>query len=154
MNPVASVSVKPSGCTNLKLRQLMRGVARLYDAELAKTGLKTTQYSLLTCLAKLGPMRPADLAGVLKIEASTLTRNLQPIVKAGWAVSSAGADGRSRSIALTEAGRDKRQQAQRFWKAAQDQLNQTLGVGRVMALHQLIDECLPLLCTEPGDVDG
>jgi hypothetical protein len=31
-------AVKPQGCTNLKLRQLMRRVAQLYDAEVGKTG--------------------------------------------------------------------------------------------------------------------
>jgi hypothetical protein len=35
-------AVKPQGCTNLKLRQLMRRVAQHYDAEVGKTGLKGT----------------------------------------------------------------------------------------------------------------
>ncbi|MDB5849480.1 MAG: MarR family transcriptional regulator [Rhodoferax sp.] len=139
---------RPYGCTNLKLRQLMRRVAQHYDVELARSGLKTTQYSLLTCLAKLGPQRPADLAAVLKIDASTLTRNLAPIVAAGWAVQSAGPDGRSRTVTLTEAGREKRLQAQRHWKAAQDGLNATLGMARVAALHQLVDESMALLSAE------
>ena len=30
---------KPQGCTNLKLRQLMRRVAQHYDAQMGKTGL-------------------------------------------------------------------------------------------------------------------
>jgi hypothetical protein len=30
------IAVKPQGCTNLKLRQLMRRVAQLYDAEVAR----------------------------------------------------------------------------------------------------------------------
>ena len=78
MNPVATVPVKPQGCTNLKLRQLMRRVAQHYDAEMAQAGLKTTQYSLLTYVLKLGPVRPGDVAAGLKMEASTLTRNLKP----------------------------------------------------------------------------
>ena len=57
----------------------------------------------------------------------------------------AGTDGRSRSIRITEAGRDKRTEAQRRWKAAQLALNQTLGVERVVALHALIQESLALL---------
>lgn len=141
---------RPNGCTNLKLRQLMRRVAQHYDAELAKSGLKTTQYSLLTCLDKLGPQRPADLAGVLKVDASTLTRNLALIVAAGWAVQSAGPDGRSRTVTLTEAGREKRLQAQRHWKAAQLGLNAMLGNERVAALHLLVDESLALLAAEEG----
>ena len=52
-------AVKPQGCTNLKLRQLMRRVATHYDAEVGKTGLKGTQYSLLSYVVKLGPVRPA-----------------------------------------------------------------------------------------------
>ena len=77
-------AVKPQGCTNMKLRQLMRRVAQRYDAEVGKTGLKGTQYSLLSHVLKLGPVRPGDLARAMKIDASTLTRNLRPLIDAGW----------------------------------------------------------------------
>ena len=43
-------AVKPQGCTNMKLRQLMRRVAQRYDAEVGKTGLRGTQYSLLSLI--------------------------------------------------------------------------------------------------------
>jgi DNA-binding MarR family transcriptional regulator len=138
-------AVKPQGCTNLKLRQLMRRVARHYDAELGKTGLKTTQYSLLSYALKLGPIRPGDLAREMKMEPSTLTRNLRPLVDAGWLRLEAGADARSRLVSITDAGREKRQEAQRRWRAAQEGINAALGVPRVLALHALIDECLDLL---------
>ena len=42
-----ATAVKPQGCTNMKLRQLMRRVTQHYDAEVGKTGLKGTQYSLM-----------------------------------------------------------------------------------------------------------
>jgi len=106
-------AVKPQGCTNLKLRQLMRRVAQLYDAEVGKTGLRGTQYSLLSYVAKLGPVRPVDLAGVMKVDASTLTRNLRPLMAAGYVTLDAGPDARSRLVNITQAGRDKRQEAQR-----------------------------------------
>ena len=77
-------AVKPQGCTNFKLRQLMRRVAQHYDAEVGKCGLKTTQYSLLSHAISLGPVRPVDLATAMKVDASTLTRNLRPLVDAGW----------------------------------------------------------------------
>ena len=76
--------VKPQGCTNIKLRQLMRRVAQHYDAEVGKTGLKGTQYSLLSYVVKLVPIRPGDLAREMKIGPSTLTRNLRPLIDAGW----------------------------------------------------------------------
>jgi DNA-binding MarR family transcriptional regulator len=149
MKPVASVPapalLKPQGCTNLQLRQLMRRVSQHYDLEMARIGLKTTQYSLLSYVVKLGPIRPGDLALAMKMEASTLTRNLKPLITAGWVELAAGADGRSRLVTATVAGRDKRTEAQRRWKVAQESLNQTLGVQRVIALHTLINESLELL---------
>ena len=100
--------VLPQGCTNFKLRQLMRRVANHYDAEMAKCGLKTTQYSLLSHVLKLGPIRPGDLATEMKMDASTLTRNLRPLVDAGWVTLKTGTDARSRLVHITDAGRDKR----------------------------------------------
>jgi DNA-binding MarR family transcriptional regulator len=138
-------AVKPQGCTNLKLRQLMRRVAQHYDAEVGKTGLKTTQYSLLSHVVKLGPVRPGDLARQMKVDASTLTRNLRPLIDAGWLELGPGADGRSRLVSVTDIGREKRQEAQRRWRVAQENLNQALGPRRVVQLHALIDECLYLL---------
>lgn len=138
-------AVKPQGCTNMKLRQLMRRVAQRYDAEVGKTGLKGTQYSLLSHVLRLGPVRPGDLARAMTIDASTLTRNLRPLIDGGWVTLEAGADGRSRLVNITPAGRDKRQEAQRRWRVAQESINQTLGRQRVLALHALIDESMDLL---------
>jgi len=147
-------AVKPQGCTNLKLRQLMRRVAQHYDAEVGKTGLKGTQYSLLSYVAKLGPVRPADLAREMKIDASTLSRNLRPLIDAGWVAMGPGADGRSRLVSVTDEGREKRQEAQRRWRVAQEAINDIVGSRRVVQLHALIDECLELLSPLPeGDTD-
>ena len=136
---------RPQGCTNFKLRQLVRRVSHLYDAEVGKAGLKTTQYSLLSHVLKLGPIRPGDLATAMTMDASTLTRNLKPMLAAGWLEVSAGDDGRSRLVHITDAGRDKRAEAQRYWKAAQERLNQVLGVERVRAIHALVDDSLERL---------
>jgi DNA-binding MarR family transcriptional regulator len=137
------------GCTSFRLRQLNRVVAQHYDAEVGKCGLKTTQYSLLSHVMHMEPVRPGDLAQAMRMDASTLTRNLKPLVDAGWLSLQAGADARSRLVSLTPAGRDKRQQAQRHWKQAQLQLNARLGEPRVAALHALIDDCLQQL--SPGE---
>jgi DNA-binding MarR family transcriptional regulator len=135
-------TTKPQGCSNAKLRQLTRRVSQHYDHEMAKIGLKTTQYSLLSQVVHSGPIRPGDLAKAMVLDASTLTRNLKPLVAAGWLTVGAGTDDRSHLVAVTQAGRDKRAEAQRRWKAAQESLNELLGVERVLALHDLIDGSL------------
>ncbi len=152
--PIAS-SPALRGCTNFKLRQITRAVTRRYDAAVAGAGLKTTQYSLLSHIAALGPVRPSDLAAHMNLELSTLSRNLQPLVAQGWVLLGPGPDARTRLVSLTDAGRAKRTEAQHLWKQAQLQLNETLGEARVAQLHQLIEESLALLGAEDeGDGDA
>ena len=136
---------QPQGCTNFQLRQLMRRVAQHYDLEMSHAGLKTTQYSLLSHVLKLGPVRLGELAVTMTMEPSTLTRNLKPLLAAGWVEQMPDADGRSRRVTITAAGRLKRAKAQRCWKAAQASLNQKLGTERVVSLHMLMHESLELL---------
>jgi DNA-binding MarR family transcriptional regulator len=135
----------PRGCTNYKLRQLTRRVTQHYDNVVGICGLKTTQYSLLTQIERLAPVRPSDLAAAMTMDASTLTRNLQPLIERGWAETGPGADRRSRLVVLTAAGRAKRSEAQRAWKRAQLTLNDQLGGARVAELHALLDDCLAAL---------
>jgi DNA-binding MarR family transcriptional regulator len=137
----------------MKLRQLLRRVAQHYDAEVGKTGLKTTQYSLLSHVFKLGPLRPGDLARAMKVDASTLTRNLKPLIAAGWLTLESGSDGRSRLVSITDSGREKRAEAQRRWRVAQEGINQIVGVEQVLALHALIDVSLERLSPLPGADD-
>ena len=143
--------VRPQGCTNLKLRQLMRRVSQHYDAQMAQCDLKTTQYSLLSHIVKLGPVRPGLLAQALRMEPSTLTRNLQPLITAGWVEMAPGLDARSRLVVATAAGQAKRAEAQQHWRDAQEALNQALGLERVAALHAMIDECQALLAPAPTE---
>ena len=146
--------VKPEGCTNLKLRQLMRTVARHYDAHAAPSGLKGTQYSLLSYVVRLGPIRPTELAQAMRLDLSTLSRNLQPLVASGWVEIGPGEDARSRLVHATEAGRAKRIEGQRAWKQAQLALNARLGDERVLRLHALLDECAAALDAGDGDEES
>ena len=148
-----ATTAPPRGCTNLKLRQLARAVTRHYDTYVARTGLKNTQYSLLSHVVLLGPIQPVELARRMKLDASTLTRNLQPLIEQGLLKIGPGADARSRSIAATDAGRAKRVEGQRAWKQAQVALNAQLGDARVARLHELIDACLTDLETSKDLAD-
>jgi DNA-binding MarR family transcriptional regulator len=140
-----TASVAPRGCTNLKLRQLSRRVTRHYDAIVSATGLKNTQYSLLSHVVVLGPIQLSTLAGKMQLDPSTLTRNLQPLLAQGWLALEPGDDARSRRVIATPEGQALRAEAQRAWKRAQLSLNEKLGDARVVRLHALIDECMALL---------
>ena len=132
---------KPLGCTCFKLRKLTRAMSRLYDQHLATVGLKTTQYSVLTNAAR-APLPVAELAERLGTERTTLTRNLKPLLEAGWVTLEAGADSRQRIVTITAAGRAKVKQAYPAWRAAQDAIENLLGAVTVRALHARLDAIL------------
>ncbi len=140
-----SSDAQPQGCTNFKLRQLLRSVSRLYDAEIAQAGLKGSQFSLLSHVLTLGPIAPSALAERMGMDASTLTRNLRPLIDKGWVLQGPGADARGRSVSITAAGQAKHAEARQHWKRAQQTLNQRLGTERVAQLHQLMDGAQQLL---------
>ncbi|MGD9603542.1 MAG: MarR family winged helix-turn-helix transcriptional regulator [Gammaproteobacteria bacterium] len=146
---MATPAGTPRGCTNFKLRQLLRSVSRLYDAELARAGLKTTQYSLLSHLVAESPVAPGVLARRMGMDASTLTRNVQLLGARGWVAQVPGTDGRSRLLSLTPEGRAVHTAAKSHWKRAQLALNARLGTAQVANLHTLIDGALHTL----GDAD-
>jgi len=152
---MTTTDVQPQGCTNFKLRQLLRTVSRHYDAELARAGLKGTQFSLLSHVVKFGPLQPQALARQMGLDASTLTRNLRPLIDMGWVSQGPGDDARSRLIVATSEGRAKFTEARRHWKRAQLALNDKLGTATVAALHALIDDGLARLAPEPqpGTID-
>ena len=143
----------PSGCTNFRLRQLTRRVSQHFDRIVGAAGIKTTQYSLLSQIERHGPVAPGELARRMSMDASTLTRNLRPLLDRGWAELGPGADGRSRLVTATPAGRAKRAEAGRQWKRAQLEINARLGNARVVQLHDLLEECLGLMDLEPGATD-
>lgn len=145
---------KPQGCTNFKLRQLDRLVTRHYDQYIGRTGLKNMQYALLSHVVRLGPIRPGDLARRMHMDASTLTRNLQPLAAQGLLTIGAGVDARSRLVEATAAGIAKRTEAQRAWKQAQISLNEKLGDQRVIKLHALIDICIDSLVADAQGEEG
>jgi DNA-binding MarR family transcriptional regulator len=153
--PLLTAGLPPRGCSNFKLRQLTRSVSRHYDAVMsAGCGLKASQYSLLSHVVALSPVRPADLAARMGLEPSTLTRNLQPLVAQGWVLLGPGDDGRSRRVHITDSGRAKRSEAQRIWKQAQLAFNAKLGEQQVAQLHAVLDACMAALGSEDDTVAG
>lgn len=145
MGRMSTDTLVPRGCTNLKLRQASRLVTRHYEEHLRGLGLRITQYSLLSYVVTLGPTTAGALAAALKMDASTLTRNLQPLLQAGWVAVHTGDDARQRVVQATDEGRALRADAQRAWKRAQTALNERLGAERVARLHALLDDCIAAL---------
>lgn len=138
------LSTSSPGCTCFSLRKLTRTVSRLYDLHLAAAGMKTTQYSLLRSIAREA-LPVAELAARLSTERTTLTRTLKLLIDAGWVVLKPGADSRQRIVTITTNGNGAIKTARQAWRRAQSELEQTLGMKAVRALHLQLDTALSQL---------
>jgi DNA-binding MarR family transcriptional regulator len=153
--PAATGSRTPSACTCARLRRLTRRMTALYDRELASTGLKLTQFSLLATLRReVGEAGIAisDLAAAMDMDRTTLTRNLRPLLDQGLvAFGASGSDARVRRVAITAGGLAAFDAARPRWRVAQDFVNRTLGVRNVAALHDWLDRVTPAFRVRPTD---
>lgn len=140
------------GCTCARLRRLTRRMTALYDRELAPTGLLLTQYSLLATLRREGKdagVSVSDLASVMDMDRTTLSRNLRPLLDQGLiALISDPMDARVRRAQITANGHATFHNAVPYWRAAQDYVNRTLGEAHVGALHDWLDRVTPAFRAE------
>ena len=106
-------------CVCQALRRAARSVSRRYETALRPVGLKAGQFSILAGLQRERAVPLGELARVLGLDRTTLTRDLQPLVRRELVASSGGEDRRVRLLELTEAGRELLRAAEPLWREAQ-----------------------------------
>ena len=110
-------------CLCNTLRRATRAVTAMYDAALAPSGLRITQFSVLVVLARLGPLPVSRLAAEVALDRSTMGRNLDPLEHRGLVRIKVGdVDQRERVAHLTAAGERAIEAARPHWRAAQERI--------------------------------
>lgn len=124
-------------CNCLALRQAARHVTQFYDQCLAQAGLRTTQFSILARLKRLGPLTINALARELVMDRTTLGRNMLPLEREGFITIEDGApDRRSKVLHLTKAGAGRVRAARKLWREAQTHFEKSFGAGRASTLRK------------------
>ena len=121
-------------CVCAALRRADRVITQTYDEILAPSGLHITQFTLLAGLAQAAPISINRFAELMGMDRTTLTRNLGPLSKQGWARVEVGEDHRMRVVTLTQEGKRVLAQALPLWQQAQSQVLDRLGPQHVEAL--------------------
>ena len=114
-------------CVGFNVRRATRLITQFYDKMLAPSGLRSTQYSLLNVLSLMNDLRMQDLALILAMDRTTLTRNLRPLTKQGLIKLSTGRDRRARLVQLTAKGKTVLAEALPYWEQAQVYITERLG---------------------------
>src|SRR3954466_15856984 len=137
----SAVQARLSECNCLAIRQAARHVTQFYDQLFAPTGLRATQFAILSRLRRQGPMTINALAALLVMDRTTLGRNILPLQRDGLVeVVTSPADRRRRELRLTEAGLAKHREAVDRWAVAQERFDSVFGGERAAALRGLLRE--------------
>ncbi len=127
-------------CVAVRLRLLNRVVTGLFDQELRPYKLSISQLNLLVGVAASGRVRPTDLSRRLKLEKSTLSRDLARMLEKRWVEQTPGDDGRSVLLSITEAGASLLELVVPAWSKAQDSAAKLLGAELQSALSGAVDK--------------
>jgi len=120
-------------------RLLSRSITVIYDDKLRPFGVTAAQFILLSLISRK-PITRADIARLQHLERSTLTRNLKSIFAKGWVEEVRDhANGRSRPIALTAAGKNLLLQTEPEWLAAEVEATALLGADAMITIVSVAD---------------
>jgi len=129
-----------ANCTCFNMRKATRAVTQLYDKALRPSGLRATQFSMLSVVQDRGPVGITDLAKALATDRTTLSRNLKPLLERGLLEIADGEDRRERLIAMTSNGGEALSQAVPLWHEVQTRVIKNLGRDRWTSLLDDLNE--------------
>lgn len=119
-----------NSCACYNVRRAARKVTQFYDEYLKESGLRTTQFTLLSAIWIYQPVTVGKLAKMALMDRTTLTRNLSPLQRQGLVKVEPGRDRRERVVSLTEVGAKNLMEAHHMWLEAQTSLVDRLGPER------------------------
>jgi DNA-binding MarR family transcriptional regulator len=124
-------------CIAVRVRLINRVITALYDEALRPFGLRISQANILAAVAHMGESRPVAVSRILRVEKSTLSRDVELMKQKGWLESDPPVGGRNQTIRLTGQGKQLLRTIQPSWENAQIQARQLIGEGGEAALHRI-----------------
>jgi DNA-binding MarR family transcriptional regulator len=124
-------------CIAVRVRLINRVVTAVYDEALRPHGLRVSQANILVAVAHWGEARPAAVCRMLRIEKSTLSRDVELMKKKGWLEAEPPAGGRNQKIRVTPEGMRLLERTQPSWQKAQAEAKQLIGDDGVDALNRM-----------------
>ncbi|GEP53914.1 MarR family transcriptional regulator [Reyranella soli] len=130
-----------SPCIVAAMRAATRRLTQLYDDAMAPTGLRITQFHVLSELNRRSadPPTVGELAEILIMERSALGQTLRPLERDGFIdLGQDARDGRRRPITLTKKGKDKVASGRRYWAVAHEKFGHFFGDSQLALLRETL----------------
>jgi len=132
-------------CICRVVRDAARSLTNVYDKALTPSGLRTTQFTLLSVLVRESVASVNQLSELLGIDQTTTTRNLNVLEDAGLVMRVPHHDPRVKLMKLTPKGKQKRQIALDCWQKIQEHITGSISPNEwetfQKVLHTIEDRC-------------
>jgi DNA-binding MarR family transcriptional regulator len=126
-------------CLGVRVRLISRAVTSVYDRAVSGHGVTIAQISLMAVLGKFGPCAPSRLGELLQLERSTVSRNLDILMRNGWVQADSSDAKGVREVSLTSAGRQELESVMPAWRNAQAEAARLLGDAGVKSVRTVAD---------------
>lgn len=126
-------------CASSNFRRVSRAVTALFDNAIHESGLRSTQVTILTAIAKTQPVSISTISGILLIDATTLTRSLNLLRKLGFLTISPRGARRQRFLNLTSDGEKALALAIPLWRNIQQRFVDQIGEAQWLALRTQLE---------------
>lgn len=139
-------AVIASGCLCFRARRVSRVLTRLYEEALRDLDLQATQLTLLSAITLMsrreeGPGSMGELAEVLSLDPTTVSRNVRLMRDDGLArLERSPRDGRVRLVLPTDEGERALAEALPRWQEAQRTVGEALGPDAAAELREQLDD--------------
>jgi DNA-binding MarR family transcriptional regulator len=106
-------------CICSSVRRASRAVTDHYEQRFRGSGLRATQFTVLSTVAQTGPIALSHLAKMLGVDRTTLSRNVQPLERRALIKLSGAKDARVSEASITPRGRALVRKTLPRWQDAQ-----------------------------------
>jgi DNA-binding MarR family transcriptional regulator len=131
-----------SVCACTQLRMAARVMTRLYDDALRGVGLRSSQLTVLAAIDTTETVSIAALSKTLAMDRTTLSRNLKPLIAEGLVALGDEGWRRSKTVHITQAGKERIRAAAPLWRAAQEDVLRRFGKKRWEAVHAQLQDII------------
>ena len=127
-------------CASFNFRRAARAMTALFDQALRGSGIRSTQFSILTAVAKAQPVSIGKVSETLVMDSTTLTRNLQLLRKQGLVTVSPRGSMRQRFVSLTAEGEKALARAVPLWRKIQQSFVDRVGEEHWQTLRAELED--------------
>jgi DNA-binding MarR family transcriptional regulator len=129
---------KARRCACGNIRRATRSLTQFYDGCLKPSGIRATQFSMLLNIALNEGITISELADLLAMDQTTVTRNLSALKRDRFIEFYSGdKDARKKRLRLTAVGEAKLAEAMPLWDVAQKRIENALGPDRFHEMLQI-----------------